>query len=83
MAQITFKGLCSGTEERISSKSQKPYKITKFVELPSLATFEVFGDLGLPAHEDPREYVFDANVVQLGNVKVKTAGGVAPSPKKS
>lgn len=85
MARITFKGLCSGTETRHSTKSNKDYQITKFVEIPSLQSFEVFGDLGLAAHEDVREYVIDASIVQLGNVKVQTAGGVAPAPapKKS
>lgn len=71
MAQITFKGLCSGTETKHSNKSGKYYQITKFVEIPSLQSFEVFGDLALAAHEDVREYVLDANIVSLGNVKVK------------
>lgn len=80
MAKIQFKGLCSGTETKLSKKSGKDYQITKFVEMPSLQTFEVFGDLGLAAHEDVREYVLEANVTGLGNVKV-----VSPtaSPKKS
>jgi hypothetical protein len=79
MAKIQFRGVCSGTEERLSKKTGNPYKITKFVEFPSLQTFEVFGDLGLPAHEDVRDYVLEASVTGLGNVKV-----VSPTvtPKK-
>lgn len=80
MAQITFKGLCSGTQTRHSNKSNKDYQITSFVEIPSLNKFEVFGNLGLVAHEDVRDYVFDAGVVGLSNVVVKSAGN--NNPKK-
>jgi len=83
VAKIAFRGLCSGTEKRHSAKKGTDYTITKFVELPSLSTFEVFGDLGLPAHEDSREYVLDANVVSLGNVKVITGSVSVGAPKKS
>jgi len=79
MATITFKGLCSGTDKRHSTKKNTDYTITKFVEVPSLQTFEVFGDLGLPAHDDVREYTIEANVVTLGNVKIIKP---APQPKK-
>jgi len=84
MAQITFKGLCSGTVQKHSEKKGTDYKVTTFVEVPSLKTFDVFGDLGLSAHDDIRDYVLDANVVNLGNVTVK-AGGVAQknNPSKS
>jgi hypothetical protein len=80
MAIISFKGICSGTAEKVGQKSGKPYKITSFVEIPSLNKFEVFGDLGLPAHEDARDYVLEAGVVGLSNVVVKPA---VNSPKKS
>jgi len=79
MATISFKGLCSGTETKHSNKSGKDYQITKFVEIPSLQGFEVFGDLGLSSHDDVREYVLDANVVTLSSVKVKV--GAAPTKK--
>lgn len=72
MATITFKGICSGTETKNSKKSGRDYQITKFVEIPSLKSFEVFGDLGLSAHEDVREYVLDAGIVSLSEVKVKS-----------
>ncbi len=80
MATITFKGICSGTATKHSNKSGNDYKITSFVEVPSLNKFEVFGDLGLSAHEDVREYVFEAGVTGLSNVVIKS-GSVAP--KKS
>jgi len=82
MAEIRFKGLCSGSSTKLSSKSGKNYTITSFVELPSLNKFEVFGDLGLPAHEDVREYVIEAGITGLSNVVVKSSGGMN-SPKKS
>ena len=78
MAQITFKGICSGTQAKISTKKGTAYKITSFVEIPSLQKFEVFGDLGLSAHEDARDYVLEAGIVGLQNVVVKS--GI---PKKS
>lgn len=78
MAQISFNGLCSGSVTKTSSKTGKPYTMTTFVELPSLNKFEVFGDLGLVAHSDPRPYILEGNVVSLGNVSV-----VPASPKKS
>jgi len=71
MAQIAFKGICSGTTTKISTKTGKPYSITTFVELPSLKRFEVFGDLKLAAHEDAREYNITADIVQLGNVVIQ------------
>ena len=77
MAQIIFNGLCSGSVTKTSGKTGKPYTMTTFVELPSLNKFEVFGDLGLPAHSDARPYVLDGNIVSLGNVSV-----VPASPKK-
>jgi hypothetical protein len=76
MANITFKGICSGTSTKHSNKSGNDYKITSFVEVPSLNKFEVFGDLGLSAHEDVREYVLEAGITGLNNVIVK-AGSVA------
>jgi len=76
MASVSFKGICSGTTTKVSTKTGKPYSITTFVEIPSLKRFEVFGDLKLSAHEDAREYVFTADIVQLGGVVVQ------PSPSK-
>jgi len=81
MAQIKFRALCSGTVERISQKTGKPYKITSFTEVPTLKSFEVFGDLGLTAHEEVRDYTFEANIVSLGDVKV-LAPASASQPKK-
>ena len=80
MAQITFKGICSGTQSKHSTKKNSDYKITAFVEIPSLQKFEVFGDLGLSAHDDVRDYVLEAGIVGLRDVAVKS-GSVAP--KKS
>jgi hypothetical protein len=71
MAFITFKGICSGTTTKVSTKTGKPYSITTFVEIPSLKRFEVFGDLKLPAHEDARDYAITADIVQLGSVVVQ------------
>ncbi|MBI5945353.1 MAG: hypothetical protein HY864_13370 [Chloroflexi bacterium] len=73
MATISFKGICSGTNEKVSTKKGTKYKITSFVEIPSLNKFEVFGDLGLSPHDDPREYTFEAGIVGLSNVVVKQA----------
>lgn len=70
MAKISFRGVCSGTETRKSKKTGNEYQITTFVEFPTLKPFEVFGDLGLKAHEDVRDYELEANVTGLGNVRV-------------
>ena len=78
MAKITFRGMCSGTSTKHSKKSGNDYQITSFVEVPSLNKFEVFGDLGLPAHEDVRDYVLEAGITGLSNVVVVSA----PSLKK-
>jgi hypothetical protein len=78
MATIKFRGMSSGTQKKVS-KAGKDYAVTTFVEIPSMKSFDIFGDLGIPAHEDVREYEFDANIVQLGNVTVKN--GSAPAKK--
>jgi hypothetical protein len=79
MAEIRFKGICSGTVAKHSAKKNSDYKITTFVEIPSLQKFEVFGDLGLAAHDDAREYVIEGAVISLQNVVVKAP---APAAKK-
>jgi len=68
--QLTFQGLCKGTEKKHSTKSNQDYYITKFVELPSMNTFEAFGDLGLPVSLVPTQFVLEAEVVQIRNVSV-------------
>lgn len=79
MAVIKFRGMCSGTQKKVSKSKGTEYSVTTFVEVPSLKPFDVFGDLGLPAHEDVRDYELEANIVQLGNVAVKN--GVSPVKK--
>jgi hypothetical protein len=73
MAKIMFSGLCSGTVTRHSDKSGKDYSITSFVEYPSLQKFEVFGDLGLVAHLEVKDYVLEAGVEKLSFPKVVSA----------
>ncbi len=72
MAKVIFTGLCGGTVEKVSKKTQKPYKVTSFTDLSGdkMVTFDVFGDLGLSRDMAPREYVFDCQVVSLGQVSV-------------
>lgn len=71
MAQITFTGMCKGTETKVSSKTNREYKITSFVDMTTFKTFEVFGDLGLQPDTNPREYKLDATIVTLNDVKVR------------
>jgi len=73
---INFRGICSGTETRISRRTGQPYQVTTFVELPSMKLLEVFGDLGLPVTETPVQWSLDATVKQIENVKI-LSGAVA------
>lgn len=82
MAKIVFRGMCSGTQTKISKSKGTEYKVTTFVEMPSLQKFDVFGDLGLTAHEDARDYELDATVVNLANVVVKLPTSTPVPPKK-
>jgi len=66
---LKFKGLTSGTEQKMSRAGQ-PYHITKFVEIPSMNTFECFGDLGLPAVVVPTDFELSADVTGVKNVVV-------------
>jgi len=83
MAVITFKGICSGTEDKIGRTSGKSYQITKFVELPSMKAIEVFGDLGLPVSLEARDYVLNADVVKIQNVVVITGGAAVKTGSQS
>jgi hypothetical protein len=65
-----FRGLCSGTETRISKTSQQPYQITKFVEFPSLNTFEVFGDLGIPPTLEAVDWEMEGQIEKVNKVKI-------------
>ena len=71
MAIVTFTGLCGGTAEKVSQK-KNTYKITKFVELPSMTTFEVFGNLGLARSDVPRNYVLEGEITGLNHVVVRS-----------
>ena len=79
MAVIQFRGACSGTVAKHSSKKNVDYSITRFVEYPSLRPIEIFGDLGLGAHEDFRDYVLEADITGLQNVVVHSAAPAAPA----
>lgn len=84
MAVIQFRGACSGTVAKHSAKKNVDYSITRFVEYPSLRPIEIFGDLGLVAHEDFRDYVLEADITGLQNVVVHSAApAVAPAKNKS
>lgn len=67
---LKFRGLCSGTETKISKKSGQPYQITRFVEMPSLKTFEVFGDLGIPVTMEPTDWELQGDIENVSNVQV-------------
>jgi hypothetical protein len=70
MANVSVTALCGGTETKISAKTKNPYQITKFVEVPSMVPFEVFGDLGLPVSMTPVQFEFECGITGLSNVKV-------------
>lgn len=74
MAQVSFRGICNGTVERVSQKTGKTYKITQFVEISDagLTTLDVFGDLGLPRDVSIREYRLEARVTGLSGVSIIT-----------
>lgn len=70
--RLAFRGICNGTETKVSGKSGKPYQITKFCEFPSLNTFEVFGDLGIAPTLEPVDWELDGQILSVSNVKVLT-----------
>jgi len=81
MAIVTIKGICSGTAQKVGRESKKPYAITRFVEFPSLRPFDVFGDLGIPASAEVREYVFECDIKEISNVVV--VSGPSPASKNN
>lgn len=70
MAQVSFRGMCKGTETKTSQKTGNPYKITSFVDMDTFKTFEVFGDLGLSPDTSPKQYVLSAVIGSLNSVTV-------------
>lgn len=72
MATIKFIGLCGGTQDATSTRTGKPYKFTEFTEVggSSMRSFRLFGDLHLPRSMVPTEYVLEAGIDQLADVKV-------------
>ena len=78
MAKIQFRGMCSGSQKKDKRDGSGSYTVTRFVEVPSMQSFDVFGDLGLPASDQVQDYQLDADIVNLRNVKLS---GV-PAPKK-
>jgi len=72
--KVKFRGYCSGTETRMSQKTGKPYQITKFVEVGTLDDLEIFGDLGLVAHEEPRDYEIIGKITGFEFPKVLVNG---------
>lgn len=87
MATIKFIGLCGGTQEATSAKTGKPYKFTEFTEVggSSMRSFRLFGDLNLPRNMVPQEYVLEAGIEQLADVKVlsSVASGASSADVKS
>lgn len=81
MAEIKFKGICSGTQAKTSAKGNA-YQVTTFVELPSLKTFDVFGNLGLVAHDTPVEYVLQGSITANGLSNVTVVSPAPASAKK-
>jgi len=77
---LSFKGICSGTEEKTGRTSGKAYKITKFVEVPSMKVLEVFGDIGLPASMQVQEYALQCDVDKANNVIVIAGGAGKNKP---
>lgn len=65
MAQILINGICSGSETKHSAKSGKDYTITRFVEVPSLQGFDLFGDFNLQPSQEVKQYVFEAGIEAL------------------
>lgn len=54
--------ICSGTIEKVSSKTGRPYQMTKFICLDDGArSLMVFGNLGLPRLDTPRDYVIEGD----------------------
>lgn len=70
MAAVKFRGLCSGTQVKNKRDGSGTYTITRFVEVPSMRPFDVFGDLGLKPSEEVREYEFEATITGLSEVKL-------------
>ena len=78
MASIKFQGVCSGTVEKISTKTGNPYKVTSFTDYSCNppVSFQVFGDLGLPQDLVAREWVLEGGVVNVNNIKVVSGPAV-------
>jgi len=71
MAVIKFKGMCNGTQKKMSQKGNE-YSITEFVDIgdAGMGTFKVFGELGLSKSMELKEYAFNAKIVELADVQV-------------
>ena len=82
MAQVKFVGMCSGTESKVSKKGGN-YSITRFVEFPSMNTFEIFGDLGLARSETPREYILEGELIGLNRAVVRAGSEPIRTGSKS
>lgn len=85
MAKIVIVGRCSGTEVRHSNKSGKDYSVTRWSEVPSMKSVELFGDFGLAPSDEVREYVLEAGIKELtfpALVSNNPVPAPAPAPKK-
>jgi len=78
MAKIIIVGRCGGTQTKHSTKSGKDYSITRFSEVPSMDTVDLFGDFKLPASDEVKEYVFEGGIGALNFPKLISANVVPP-----
>jgi hypothetical protein len=78
LMQFMFNGMCSGTETKNAKKTGNPYQITTFVELPSMHSFQLFGDFQLPMSQEVKQYVFEAGIGQNGNIEFPKLISVNP-----
>jgi len=78
--KIVVVGMCSAAESRHSQRTGKDYFVTTFVESPSLKSFEFFGDFGLVASREDKEYIFEASLSKDGKVEFPKLISVTPVP---
>jgi len=80
--KVTVNAMCSGSQTKKSQKGNN-YTLTNFVDVDTMRTFSVFGDLGLPADKTPREYVLDGVTVQNFNAESVFGSAKAPAPARA
>lgn len=80
MAQLIVNAMCSGTETKHSSNSGKDYQITTFVEMPSMKSFQLFGDFQLPLSQEVKQYIFETGVDASGKLSFPKLVSSLPVP---